>query len=70
MIKDMVDRWKTIFVFAHDRVDKAVYVLTRHPQTIGRSHHLLGFEELLDRMAGHDDLWYATLSEIADAWSD
>ncbi|GGL99035.1 polysaccharide deacetylase family protein [Nakamurella endophytica] len=68
--RDMIDRWKTIFDFAHDRVDDAVYVLTMHPQTIGRSHHLLGLEELLDRMAGHDDIWYATLSEIADAWSD
>jgi hypothetical protein len=61
---DMIDRWKTIFNFAYTRVPGAVYNLTMHPQTIGRSHHLL------DEMAGHNDIWYATLSELADAWHD
>jgi peptidoglycan/xylan/chitin deacetylase (PgdA/CDA1 family) len=67
---DMIDRWKTIFNFAYTRVPGAVYTLTMHPQTIGRSHHLLGLEQLLDQMAGHADIWYTTLSELADAWHD
>jgi hypothetical protein len=67
---DMIDRWKTVFKFAYTRVPGVVYTLTMHPQTIGRSHHLLGLEQLLDEMAGHSDIWYATLSELADAWHD
>ena len=34
------------------------------------SRALLGLEQLLDEMAGHSGIWYATLSELADAWHD
>jgi peptidoglycan-N-acetylglucosamine deacetylase len=68
--RDMVDRWKMIFRYAYERVPGAVYVLTMHPQTIGRAHHMVALEELLDQMAEHDDIWYATLSELVDAWTD
>ncbi|MCF6466941.1 polysaccharide deacetylase [Nonomuraea sp. MG754425] len=64
----MEDRWNTIFDYAHERVPGAVYVLTMHPQTIGRSHHLLVLESLIQRMLAEGDVWFATLSEIADAW--
>lgn len=66
--RDMEDRWHTIFQYAHERVPGAVYVLTMHPQTIGRSHHLLVLEGLIERMLEAGDVWFATLSEIADAW--
>jgi len=66
--RDMEDRWNTIFDYAHQRVPGAVYVLTMHPQTIGRAHHLLVLEALIDRMLATGDVWFATLSEIADAW--
>ncbi|PJJ61702.1 polysaccharide deacetylase family protein [Compostimonas suwonensis] len=66
----MLQRWKDIFEYARTRVDNALYTLTVHPQTIGRAHHIAGFEELLTEMRGHDDVWFATLSEIYDAYTD
>lgn len=68
--REMLDRWMAIFRFAYERVPAAAYVLTMHPQTTGRAHHLMLLEQLLDEMATHDDIWYATLSELADAYSD
>jgi peptidoglycan/xylan/chitin deacetylase (PgdA/CDA1 family) len=66
----MVQRWREIFDYAHQRVEGAVYNLTVHPQTIGRAHHIAAFEELLTYFRGQDDVWWASLSEVFDAWTD
>jgi peptidoglycan/xylan/chitin deacetylase (PgdA/CDA1 family) len=66
----MLQRWQDIFDYAHQRVDNAVYNLTVHPQTIGRAHHIAGFEDLLTGFRGHDDVWFCSLSEVYDAWTD
>ena len=63
-------RWLDSFHFAHERCPGGVFALTVHPQTIARAHHLLMFERFLERIAAHDDIWFATLSEIADRWHD
>ena len=43
---------------------------TLHPQTIGRSHNLLMLERFLDYVTSHDDICFATISELTDRWSD
>lgn len=65
----MEDRWHTIFDFAYERVPGAVYVLTMHPQTTGRSHHLVVLEQLLSKIRSLDGVWFARMSEIVDAWN-
>ena len=63
-------RWKDHFDYAYANVPGGVMALTLHPQTVGRAHHMLMFERLMDHMAGHDGTWFATLSEIYDCWTD
>jgi peptidoglycan/xylan/chitin deacetylase (PgdA/CDA1 family) len=40
-------------------------IVTCHPQIIGRPGRLGFFEEFVDFVLGHDDLWVATTGEIA-----
>lgn len=63
-------RFTDHFDFAHERVPGGVLILTVHPQTIARAHNLLAFERLLEYMSSFPEVWFATLSEIYDAWSD
>jgi peptidoglycan/xylan/chitin deacetylase (PgdA/CDA1 family) len=66
----LFQRWKDHFDFAYDRVPGGVFVLTVHPQTIGRAHAMLMFERFVEYVAGHDAAWITTLGEIAATWSD
>jgi peptidoglycan/xylan/chitin deacetylase (PgdA/CDA1 family) len=68
--RPVVRRWWDIFTYAYQRVPGAVYTLTVHPQSIGRAHHIMAFEEMLTRMRAMDGIWWATLSDIHDAWTD
>lgn len=63
-------RWREIFDYAYERVPNAVYTLTIHPQTSGRSHHLAGLETFLSSIRERPDVWWCTLSDVYDAWSD
>jgi len=42
------------------------YVLTMHPQIIGRHHRLAMLERVLRHILEHDGVWFAQMSEIAD----
>jgi peptidoglycan/xylan/chitin deacetylase (PgdA/CDA1 family) len=64
----MLARWKDIFDYAHERTEGSIYTLTVHPQTTGRAHHIAGLERLLTDFRGRDDVWFASLSQIFDAW--
>jgi peptidoglycan/xylan/chitin deacetylase (PgdA/CDA1 family) len=63
-------RWKDHFDFAYANVPGGVIAFTVHPQTIGRAHHVMMFERLIEHMAGHDGVWFATLSDIYDTWTE
>ena len=63
-------RWKDHFDYAYANVTNPVLAITVHPQTIGRAHHIMMLERLLEHMAGHDGVWFASLSEIYDTWTD
>jgi peptidoglycan/xylan/chitin deacetylase (PgdA/CDA1 family) len=45
-----------------------VFTLTMHPQMIGRYHRIRMLEELIEHIAGHDGVWFATCSEVAADW--
>ena len=66
----MFQRWRDHFDYAYKHVDNGVLAITVHPQTIGRAHHMLMFEKLIDYMAGHDGIWFAPLSDIYDTWQE
>lgn len=63
-------RWKDHFDYAYENVPNGIVALTVHPQTIGRAHHVMMFDRLLEYMAGRDGTWFATLSEIYDTWRE
>ena len=63
-------RWKDIFDYAYEHVPGAVYALTLHPQCSGRSHHLMILERLISYMRSFDDVWFGTLSETYDCWTE
>lgn len=63
-------RWKDTFDFARERCPGGVMTFALHPQTIGRAHHMLMFERFLDHVTAAGDVWFPTLSELFDAWTD
>lgn len=63
-------RWKDHFDYAYANEPGGVMTLTVHPQSIGRAHTIMMFERFLEYVKGHDGVWFATLSEIYDTWSE
>ena len=45
-----------------------VMAICLHPFVIGVSHRIWVLESALDYIKGHDDVWFATGSEIVDSW--
>ncbi|MBO3680485.1 polysaccharide deacetylase [Streptomyces sp. NEAU-YJ-81] len=66
----MFQRFQDHFDYAYARESNPVLAITVHPQTVGRAHHILGLERLLDHMSGHDGVWFASLSDIYDTWTE
>lgn len=63
-------RWIDLFDFAYERVPGGVFTLTVHPQTIARGHHLLMFERFLDHVLARQGVWFGTVSDVVDRWTD
>jgi len=68
--EDMFKRVKDHFDYAYKNHPGGVMSITVHPQTIGRAHHMIGFEKLIDYMASFPGTWFATLSDVYDTWTD
>ena len=63
-------RWRDIFDYARARDTPGVYALTLHPQCSGRSFLAAMLEKLIQHMRKNDDVWFCTLSEVFDSWTD
>jgi peptidoglycan/xylan/chitin deacetylase (PgdA/CDA1 family) len=66
----VLQRWIDSFDFAHERCSGGMFALTLHPQTIGRAQNLMMLERFLDHVASRTGVWFATLSQIHDCWTD
>ena len=64
----LLRRWREHFDYAYAHAPGGMLAVTVHPQTIGRAHAITMLERLLDHIAGHDGVWWATLSQIEQAW--
>ena len=62
---DVYDIWAAEFDYVADRLRRGVYVLTMHPQCIGRGSRMLMLERLLDHMADHPRVRFATMATVA-----
>jgi peptidoglycan/xylan/chitin deacetylase (PgdA/CDA1 family) len=66
----VLERWKDSFDYAYERCDGGIMTCALHPQTIGRAHNMVMLERFLDHVMAHDGVWFPTLSEAFDAWTD
>lgn len=60
--------WAGDFDYLYDRLGRGVYILTMHPQAIGRGHRLLMLERLLDHICDRDGVEFRTMGEVAMAY--
>ena len=63
-------RWRDTFDYAYDEVPGGVVILTVHGLVSGRAHTIKLLQRYIEHVQQHDDVWFATLSEIYDSWSD
>lgn len=66
----VLKRWIDTFDYGYERCPGGVMTFTLHPQTIGRAHHILMLEKFIDHVVLHDGVWFPTLSQLFDCWSD
>jgi peptidoglycan/xylan/chitin deacetylase (PgdA/CDA1 family) len=66
----LLDRWTVIFDYALANAANGVYILTVHPQTIGRAQFIVMFEELIQHMNTKEGVWFASLSDIFECWHE
>ena len=60
--------WKEEFDGYYE--NQGCFVLTMHPQVIGRYHRMNMLDKLLEYMKNRDDIWFATCEDIARFWLD
>lgn len=61
------DTWHSEFEALHRR--GRMFMLTMHPQVIGRASRIDALDELVQRTVEADGAWVTTCSELADHWS-
>jgi peptidoglycan/xylan/chitin deacetylase (PgdA/CDA1 family) len=62
------EMWRGDFDFAVARNPGGVYILTLHPQSIGRGHRWLMLENLISHFKQSDRVVFETLGSYADRW--
>lgn len=62
------EMWRGDFDFAVDRNPGGVYILTLHPQSIGRGHRWLMLENLISHFKQSGRVVFETLGSYADRW--
>ena len=58
--------WRGDFDGEYEEGSNACFLLTMHPQIIGRHHRLQMVERLIRHMLEHEGVWFARMGEIAD----
>ena len=61
----VLDVWRDEFDAAY--AEGGFFQLTMHPHVIGHRSRLVVLRGLLDHIAGHDDVWFATHAAVAEA---
>jgi peptidoglycan-N-acetylglucosamine deacetylase len=63
-------RWRDMFDYALANVPSGAYLLTLHGMVSGRAHAIMMIERLIQHMKEQDGVWFATIGDIADTWTD
>jgi peptidoglycan/xylan/chitin deacetylase (PgdA/CDA1 family) len=62
--------WQGEFDYAYRECPGGVYILTLHPQVIGRGHRILMLERLLDHIADHSDVVFEPIVDYVQRWKN
>jgi hypothetical protein len=65
----LYNRWTSIFNYAVANSPGSVFVLTNHPQTIGRTHMIQLLEQMIQHAVSNNG-WITTLDTIARAYEE
>ena len=62
--------WQGEFDYAYANCPGGVYVLTMHPQVIGRGHRITMLEGLIEYMGGHEGVRFEPMIRYAERWRE
>lgn len=62
------ENWRGEFDWGYANVDGGVFILTMHPQVIGRGSRLTMLERLIDHMAAQPGVVFETMEAVATRW--
>lgn len=60
--------WRGEFDYAYRDFSGGAYILTLHPQVIGRGHRMLMLERLLDHIHGHSEVVFEPIIDYIERW--
>ena len=58
--------WVGDFDYLYERLGEGVFILTMHPQAIGRGHRLLMLERLIQHIREREGITFKTMAEVAN----
>jgi peptidoglycan-N-acetylglucosamine deacetylase len=62
--------WRADFDGAYEEGGDICYVLTMHPQIIGRHHRMAMLERVIGHILERDDVWFAQMIDIANLFRE
>lgn len=66
----VLEIWKSELDYLCDQVQDGVFIITLHPQVIGRGHRMAMLRTFLEYIASKSGVRYTTCSEYVRAWRD
>lgn len=67
---EVFERWRDHFDYAHEHEPGGVVILTVHGGMSGRAHALKLLARFIEHVKAHDGVWFGTLSDVFDRWSE
>jgi peptidoglycan/xylan/chitin deacetylase (PgdA/CDA1 family) len=62
------DVWLGDFEYLYTKMGKGVFILTMHPQVIGRGHRLLMLERFVKDVSRHEGVVFRTMGDFVQRW--
>ena len=62
---DVFDIWSAEFDYLYEEVGSGVFILTMHPQCIGRGSRMRMLRRLIEHIRSHDGIEFRTMGEVA-----
>lgn len=65
----VLEIWREEFRYAHEEMTDAIFVLTMHPQVIGRASRLSVLDRLVAEVSAQPGVEFATMESVARRWA-